>query len=637
MKFYLKNPTKVFMNTKFLVIRFLAVITAASSFLVSCDDDISEVGSNALIGSELNITEESRFSISSGQIDITKPRTNNLDYYLIGDNDHGFGNTTYSILTQLDSYSVFVQESYTETTDTDENGDETVSTTTDIDYELNDITLVIPYRYDLVGSDDDNNDEDSTTSQYYIESTITGESFKYNIYESDYILQKTDPNNLSGAAQEYYGDGSDGENVFDRSFLKKTLITSGTYDLPSTGDIFTVELFYDEDNDGDEDDEYSDEGLSDQFTAITAIRIPLESFRERILEIITAKGGGEDANGNSIDIIDFSRITEDNFTTEIFRGLYIESSTIGGVAEILDFSESFVNAGIQLKFTKTTTFNDRNEDDDENENTNEADDVEVTTEEVITTLKFSESPINIIEKTATTSLPSAETNEEIILQSGMGRIGTIDLFSEITVEESETATEESITLKELYAENILLNDAVLKLTVNPNSDFFLSEDDLPDTIFITDLESGSILSDYSNNFSSSDEDNETLKEGHLISIRNDDGDIITDEDGNIVYEINITRHLSNILRQEDDDESSESNCTLALSVSEDLNLILVNQNAITTRTSSIYNPKEQQAIYQGSLLCFKTVPLFGSDYGSDDNEDDVNKRPRLTLKYTSTK
>lgn len=603
------------MNTKFLVIRFLTVTTIVSSFFMSCDDDISEVGGSSLIGSELLIEEASDFIVNSDQIDVTKPQTNNLDYYLIGDNDHGFGNTKYSILTQLDSYSVLIQESYTVTTNADEqdeNGDDVVLSTTDIDYELVSAELVLPLRYNA----EDDEDGDSTTQQYGIESTVSGSSLRVSIYESDYILQKTAPNDPSGAAQKYYGDGSDGVNEFGDDFIKKPEnLIAENYEatLPNTGDSFSINLYYDEDTEYfEEGDEYSAEGISGQFTAI---RIPLDDSIERILEIVTIEG--QDENEDDIDDIDFSRITDENFTTDVFKGLYIETTTEDGIVEILDFDESFVNAGIKMVFIKTTTFNDIDGDDDDNDNTLAEEDVEITTEEVISTLKFSESPINILKKTSTGTegLPETTSKEEIVLQSGLGRIGTIDLFSDDE-------------LSKWRADNILLNDAVIELTVNMD-DYDIEEEDLPDTIFITELENGAPIADYLTNFLSSDDDNETLKAGHLISIRDEDDSIIKNEDGNIVYKINITEHLATILRQDEDiDEDQDQNNTLALSVSEDLNIILA---------SDIYNPDEEQFINQGALLCFKTVPLYGSGYGSDENEDDINKRPRLTIKFTPTK
>ena len=92
------------MSTNFLVIRFLTVITAACSLFVSCDDDISEVGANALIGSELEITSAD-FAVSTTQVDVEKPRINDLDYYLLGNSNQGFGNTQYGILSQIFSYT----------------------------------------------------------------------------------------------------------------------------------------------------------------------------------------------------------------------------------------------------------------------------------------------------------------------------------------------------------------------------------------------------------------------------------------------------------------------------------------------------------------------------------------------------
>ena len=595
------------MNTTFLALRFAAVITAISSLFISCDDDISEVGSSALIGSELEILEESNFTITSNQINIEQPESNNLAYYLIGDNvnEHGFGNTKYSILSQINSASVLVQDSFIETPDVDEqdvDGNNIILTRRDIHYELNEVELVLPFLYSL---EDDENvlDDESSTQQYKIDSKIIGESINFDVYESTYILQAQDLNNPNQAIQKYYADGSDGVNQFGDEFIKNNLITNYTLNLSSIEKSFTVNLF-DED-----DEELSPEGISAQFEAI---RIPLTntSFKDRILQLITSN---EDKNNDGSNDIDLSLVNEPNFTSEVFKGIYIETTDENGIAEVLDLSQSFVNSGIQLKFTETTIFNNLNEDDDEDPTTNVSDDTEpATTEEVITTLQFSSNPINILEKTSvSTALPDTSNNEDIILQSGLGRIGTINLFSE-----------EQLT--EWRDNNILLNDAILEFTVNTNSPFFTSEDDLPDTIFITQLENGNTITDYTSNFVSTNEDNESLTQGHLISIRDESEEIIKNEEGNIIYKINITQHLANILRQDSTvDTEDDQNITLALSVNDDLSLI---------NTSSLFtsNTSTDQAINQGTLLSFKTVPLHGSGAA----EENI---PRLTIKYTPTK
>lgn len=569
------------MSTNFLVIRFLTVITAASCLFVSCDDDISEVGANALIGSELEVIPAD-FPVTTTQVDVEKPRINDLDYYLLGNSDHGFGNTQYGILSQIFSYSVLVQDSSTETTD--EDGE--TSTTTEVKYTLENIELVLPYRYSL--SEDDDADSTDGLATYTIDSNTTGEeTLTLDVYFSGYELQATDPNIAGNVTESYYADNTegnaftDGTNSVNFSKIRGTKLASEIITLPTTGEIITVDTL------DDDDEALSSEEISANFKAI---RIELKDNNDEInfpelTDIIDSDG--------VVDITAFNDLS----IFKIFQGIYIEATTASenSVTEILDFNQTFVNAGLKLTFSEVTTFTDL-EDDTNSENN--ADDPET----VITTLTFTGNPLNIMTYSEDSEL--TPTSEEVILQSGLGSIAKIDLFSD------------SDEFSELHNDNVLLNDAVLRLTVNTDSDIDISTSDLPENIFINIFETGDILTDYTNNFSSTDEDNETLKEGHLMSLV-----IPEDEVTYPYYEINITEHLSNILRQDSFSDATEENVTLGISVTEDLNI---------TNSTQLF-PGKEETINQGSLLSFKTLSLFGSD------ATDTENRPRLFIKYTSTK
>lgn len=566
------------MSTNFLVIRFLTVITAACSLFVSCDDDISEVGANALIGSELEITSAD-FAVSTTQVDVEKPRINDLDYYLLGNSNQGFGNTQYGILSQIFSYSVLVQDSSTETTD--EDGE--ITSTTEVKYELENIELVLPYHYSL--SEDDDADSTDGLATYTIDSNTTGETLTLDVYFSGYELQATDPNIAGNVTESYYADNTegnaftDGTNSVNFSKIRGNKLASEIITLPTTGEIITVNTL------DDDDEALSSEEISANFKAI---RIELKDTNGEIN--FPELTGIIDSDG-VVDITAFNDLS----IFKIFQGIYIEATTASenSVTEILDFNQTFVNAGLKLTFSEVTTFTDL-EDDTNSENN--ADDPET----VITTLTFTGNPLNIMTYSEDSEL--TPTSEEIILQSGLGSIAKIDLFSD------------SDEFTELHDDNILLNDAVLRLTVNTDSDIAVNTSDLPENIFINIFETGSILADYTSNFSSTDEDNETLKEGHLMSL------VIPDNDSLYpYYEINITEHLANILKQDSFNISDQN--TLGISVTEDLNI---------TNSTQLF-PAKEETINQGSLLSFKTVSLFGSQ------ATDIENRPRLFIKYTSTK
>ena len=583
------------MNTNFLAIRFLIAITITSTLFTSCDDEISNVGAGALNGSQLDI-EDGEVAVTVSQVNVEQPRTNNLDYYLLGNNtDESEITNRFSILSQVFSYSTAIADSFTETTDDDDN----ITSSTTINYTLESATLVLPFKYSLVETDTSDDVE-----RYSFDSTITGNSLSLNVYLSNYLLQTTAPNELSATTEEYFADKSNGTDFFDESYMQ-TLLTSYPVDLNQ----FDYSANSDEDYDfeiplsfTEEDGEEQDYEGEDKSNLFPAIRIPLITNQEddtesnpfkTILNEIIIVDNDDDGLKDEIDISAF--IDEDILNT--FRGLYIESSSdSNAIIDILQ-SNTYVNSGIQLIFSKQTNFID-------NENT---DNNEITNETVITTLNLS-NPINFIDKTENSQLTQSST--EIILEGGLGKVAQVDLF-------------ENDDLQNLISENILLNNAVLKLTVNTESEYFTSEEDLPDNIFINHFENGSVLTDYTNNSSSeSAEDNiESIQENHLISIRDENGDIIYDENGNITYEIVITQHLANILNQDTDEDANNTNTSLVISTTNNLN---------TTNTSRLFNPKIEQYINQGSLLSFKTVPLYSS------NEGDINKKPRVATKYTST-
>ena len=195
-----------------------AIITIGSSFFISCDDDISEVGSGTLIGSELN-TISREFDVTSSQLNFTQPQSNNLEYNLLGTNNQ----TNFNILTQINSISgtLALRDSFTQTLDDDDNnldedGNFKIASSTDTFYTLDEITLVIPLRYGLLDDDNDLNDGDSSTRQYNIDSEIIGPGpLIINVFESQFLLQQINPE--SSDFQIYYADGSDGPNPFINS------------------------------------------------------------------------------------------------------------------------------------------------------------------------------------------------------------------------------------------------------------------------------------------------------------------------------------------------------------------------------------------------------------------------------------
>ena len=211
---------------------------------------------------------------------------------------------------------------------------------------------------------------------------------------------------------------------------------------------------------------------------------------------------------------------------------------------------------------------------------------------------MSENPINIINK----DLFENSNADRILLKSGRGSLGKLSLLSEEQ-------------LLSLFDSNILLNEALLQFTVDQSfyedNDSFDIED-LPSNIFISSLEDGSVLTDFSSNYIS-DSDFSQILSNHLYTLQ--------EIDGEYVYQINITSHIAAILSSDNESDLIDSNNSLALSVTNDLGL---------TGFSEVYDAIYDQYINQGSLLCNSIVPLCSS------NHEDETKRPKLTLTYTQT-
>lgn len=582
------------MSAKFLVIRFLAVITTAGCFFVSCDDDISEVGADVLIDSQLEITTESNFGVNLSPIDINDtniPQTNNLEYYLLGDKSNGFTDTKYSIVATFLGLENPPENTNTEITIDDET---TITVTTN---KITSARLAIPYIYT---NEIDNEAVDSETAIYSISKTEKGTSdLEIEVFNINYELQVTDPNN--GLAQKYFANGTStfGEQI---NLTETNLIGSGSIVVPETDaedNEFEVNLFNDEEDVSLESFEIN-QGLEE------IIRIDLND------EFIDVLNGLIDGNENGVDVFN----TIDLY--EVLGSIYIKTSnTTGGVVGVMEASSAFYTGGIELVFETNKQVTVDGELDEDESTTDDDDEADwITT----STLLFVDNPINILTENSSVELISSETDGRIILQSGLGGIGKVELFND----NDELKEDDNDGIETLFEKNTLLNDAVLRFTVDVSIfDSALTNSEiielLPENIFISELNTGGTLSDYLNNFSSNDEDNETLKEGHLMSlVAPSDGDVFFDP----YYEINITVHLANILRQDSGDEAIIENISLALSITEDLNIVGVSQ---------LNDETDEQFINQGSLLSFKTLALFGS------NATDIENRPRLTIKYTSTK
>ena len=548
-----------------------------SLFIVSCDEDVVTVGADALVGSSLDVVQTSDFTVSLEQIDVDKPQSNNLEFNLLGSNVQGAidanGVETYDILSQFNSATVSYTDSY-------ELSDDGLSST-EVNYELKSAQLVIPYEYTLSSSETD-------YDTFSVASAIGANSLTCNVYKSEYQLQTVDFNNSTvTTTQNYYADGSDGEVFFNEALIKSALYAEDfTVTLPSESESFDV---YYSDDDGEV---YGEEELSLQFEAI---RIDLnQNFIDDINSIIVSDSSSDlDGDGQGGDL-SLEALSDDSIYN-LFKGIYIEaiSESDSGLVEVNGNNNFYVTPGIQLLFEKTTiekTFVSGELVSNENS---------IDQASYYSTFELSSNPINIISK------DDFENTDEgrVVLKSGRGSIGKLDLFSEDE-------------LNEMFVDNVLINQAIIELTVDQS---FYDENDafdienLPTNIFMADLESGAVLSDFSLNYVS-DNDFSEIQSNHLYALK--------EVDGEYVYQVNVTNHITDILNSNNSSDLTDANVSLSISVTDDLGL---------TGFSELYNSVSLQYLNQGSLLSSGVVPFYGS------NHEDETKRPKLTITYTESK
>ena len=622
------------MISNFFSIKLLAIITITSSIFISCDDEISDVGADAIISVNIDI-EENMFFVEMNQVNLENnnlPQTNNLGQYLLGINSTTSNESevtnSFNLLSTV--FGTTQDQVIEDTTIEDDDGLTTIT-----DFTLESATLVLPFKYTLIETVDGN-------ERYTFDSKITGD-IHLTVQELNNRIQNLVLDAFNNSAAVFYSNGSSSntndsfnpeDSVSESSLAipaEATIIDSAYFLSENSGDFQIAEGFdfFNDDDDNDLDYDFQinitnedDSNIEDGNKSLLfpAIRIPLNTTVFN--EIITQNG-----------VTDTS-ILSDNDVKNSFGGIFIDTTNSDGITEIdlNNTSNLSIDAGIQLVFSKTV-IETSDEDSEETETSDEAleeietsDEASEEPETVVSTFLLNNTPADITTTPANISLinkeggeeqPTTNANEDILLEGGLGSFATIT----INIPSSLTPNPES----EESENNLLLNNATLKLTVNENSEFF-SEENLPNNIMVTALESGSPLIDYNNQG----------PEEHLIAIREQDEDgnftneIIRDDNNLITYEINITEHLAGILNQDSENigDDNDLNVTLAISTTSDI----TNTNITRIQTSNI---EPQQFINEESILSFGVVPLYGTEANDPDN-DIENLRPRITLQFISS-
>lgn len=177
------------MNTPFFTRLIIGLL--CSLFLTSCDDDISDVGSAILTGTNIDVqTEELTPSLTD--VSLKKVQTNNLNTQYLGTNtDSLLGNkSTYAILARVNGATPSIA-----------NADPITK------IEITSKKLILPFPYDAGAL----NNEGIRT--YALDSLfINSENLKLEVFNANFTLR--DQSLVSNEAQAYFADASDGPNNF---------------------------------------------------------------------------------------------------------------------------------------------------------------------------------------------------------------------------------------------------------------------------------------------------------------------------------------------------------------------------------------------------------------------------------------
>ncbi|WP_010182113.1 DUF4270 family protein [Aquimarina agarilytica] len=177
------------MNTPFLIRLFYGL--CVSLLLVSCDDDISDVGSTILTGTNINVTTEELLP-EINAVSLKKVQTSNLDTQYLGSNID-------SILKNKSTYGILAQVSATTSTYTNTDPITKIVITGK--------KLILPFPYSTAAADSEG------MRKYTFDPTFDeSKSLKLQVFNANYTLRTQSL--VSNTPQSYFADASDGQVNF---------------------------------------------------------------------------------------------------------------------------------------------------------------------------------------------------------------------------------------------------------------------------------------------------------------------------------------------------------------------------------------------------------------------------------------
>ena len=183
MKFYNKNTSKKSMLNSSILKKF-ALACLGTCFLISCDKDFNEIGSDIVGEDHFGFERDSLSTLTAFTKKTGAVETSNLAINPLGILDNGkFGKTTANFVTQVSL------------------GTENPTFTNVTLARINSVVLKVPYFSTFKETNSDG------ANVYELDSIYgnLNQTFKLSVYENGYYLRNFDPNN-NFEAQKYYSD-----------------------------------------------------------------------------------------------------------------------------------------------------------------------------------------------------------------------------------------------------------------------------------------------------------------------------------------------------------------------------------------------------------------------------------------------
>ena len=533
-----------------------ACVLSVILMVQACDSEFSEIGSGIVGVPDFEIKNKA-YPITTYNKKITKFESSNLGNNLLGYyEDPVFGGFNANFVVQM------LSSDFTPTF-----GEDTV---------LDSVILTIPYSSNATINED--------VTDYELDSLYGSNEIKLSIYKNNFLLRSFDPSAAVDDFQNYYSDGSlTSGQLIESSQLEGQLLYSDAAYFPSSLSI-PLETINEE------------TGVSEvTSTLIPSLRIDLfnnpnnsnlpEGFWE---DLIFALENNEATS------------SRDGFYN-YFRGLYFK-------AEATSENEGhMMQLQLQDPLSNLTVYYSYNQTVNGEEETSSAQGEYVLSfsgnNVAIFDNDFNPSILQTINDTST----DLEGDDFLYLKGGEGSMAVIELFAED--EDGNTFADYLSEFRDIDNEIItpkrLINEAFLEFYVEETT----SNADIPNRVYIYDLDNNSVLFDYvldqSINTTSSDS-----KLVHLVPLATE-----TDSDGveHKKYKIRLTDHLNNIVIND------STNVSLGLLVSSNVGQISLNE---------FKNTEDIQGVPTGTVLSPKSVILHGN------NSPDPTKHPKLNIYYT---